>query len=231
MRTKQIVLSTLLVVVSLVFQVTVLARLQLPGAVPDLLLIVVVSLALVLGPRAGSLIGFGAGLLADLAPPADHAAGRFALVMCLVGYLAGLFRQDASAARSPVGPILMVGVAAVVATALNAGVGFLTGELTGSESGIGGLILTAVLYDLLLAPFVVPWVMALARRTQPDPTAIPSLGGAAGQVPGTTPLAGRPGRSGRTAPVRVRLGGRRIGGGRLGVGRVGRMGRKEAKRL
>ncbi|CAM5330973.1 hypothetical protein SPURM210S_05625 [Streptomyces purpurascens] len=56
-------------------QVSVLARLHLPGAVPDLMLLTVLGLALVYGHMGGALVGFGAGLLADLAPPADHAAG------------------------------------------------------------------------------------------------------------------------------------------------------------
>ncbi|KOG53795.1 rod shape-determining protein MreD, partial [Streptomyces varsoviensis] len=49
MRLNRTLLATLLVVVALVVQVCVLARLHLPGAVPDLLLLVVVSLALVYG--------------------------------------------------------------------------------------------------------------------------------------------------------------------------------------
>ncbi len=69
MRLNRTLLSTALVVVALVVQVSVLARLQLPGAVPDLLLLTVLGLAFVYGPVSGSLIGFGAGLLADLAPP------------------------------------------------------------------------------------------------------------------------------------------------------------------
>ncbi|CAM5710287.1 hypothetical protein SBADM41S_00948 [Streptomyces badius] len=69
MRINRTLLVTALVVVALVIQVSVLARLQLPGAVPDLLLLTVLGLAFVYGPVSGSLIGFGAGLLADLAPP------------------------------------------------------------------------------------------------------------------------------------------------------------------
>ncbi|NEE52067.1 rod shape-determining protein MreD, partial [Streptomyces sp. SID8455] len=94
MRINRTLLSIALVVVALVVQVSVLARLQLPGAVPDLLLLTVLGLAFVYGPVSGSLIGFGAGLLADLAPPADHAAGRYALVLCVIGYLAGLVRPE-----------------------------------------------------------------------------------------------------------------------------------------
>src|ERR671939_499815 len=113
MRVNRILLSSTLVVVALVLQVSVLARLHLPGAVPDLLLLTVVGLALVYGHVGGSLVGFGAGLLADLAPPADHAAGRYALVLCVIGYLAGLARPGNGRLKSVTKPMLVVVAAAL----------------------------------------------------------------------------------------------------------------------
>ncbi|MFH8979745.1 rod shape-determining protein MreD [Streptomyces varsoviensis] len=180
MRLNRTLLATLLVVVALVVQVCVLARLHLPGAVPDLLLLVVVSLALVYGHVAGCLIGFGAGLLADLAPPADHAAGRYALVLCLIGYLAGLVKPDNGRLRSAAGPLLVVLAAAIGSTLLYAGVGSLVGDSAARHVGITRLLLTAALYDVLLAPFTVPVIMALARRTEYDPLAGDTSAGSAG---------------------------------------------------
>src|ERR1051325_2865634 len=107
MRVNRILLSSVLVVVALVVQVCVLARLQLPGAVPDLLLLTVLGLALVYGHVGGALVGFGARPLPDLAPPADHAAGRYALVLCVIGYLAGLAKPDNGKLRSATGPMLV----------------------------------------------------------------------------------------------------------------------------
>lgn len=69
MRVNRVILSAALIVVALVIQVSVLARLQLPGAVPDLVLMTVLGLALVYGHLGGAFVGFAAGLLADLAPP------------------------------------------------------------------------------------------------------------------------------------------------------------------
>ena len=100
MRVNRILLSSSLIVVALVLQVSVLARLHLPGAVPDLLLLTVLGLALVYGHVGGALVGFAAGLLADLAPPADHAAGRYALVLCVIGYLAGLVKPETGQVKS-----------------------------------------------------------------------------------------------------------------------------------
>ncbi|MGV9880917.1 rod shape-determining protein MreD [Streptomyces sp. NPDC003006] len=169
MRFNRILLSTTLVVVALVIQVSVLARLQLPGAVPDLVLLTVLGLALVYGHVGGALIGFGAGLLSDLAPPADHAAGRYALVLCVVGYLAGLAKPDSGRLRSATGPLVVVVGAAIGSTLLYAGVGALVGDTAARHVGLGGLLFTAALYDLLLAPFTVPLIIALARRAENDP--------------------------------------------------------------
>ncbi len=171
MRVNRILLSAPLVVVALVIQVSVLARLHLPGAVPDLLLLTVLGLAMVYGHVAGALIGFGAGLLADLAPPADHAAGRYALVLCVIGYLAGLAKTENGRLKSATGPMAVVVAAAIGATLLYAGVGALVGDTAARHVGLVSLLFTASLYDLLLAPFVVPGIMALARRADNDPLA------------------------------------------------------------
>ncbi|MCH0566753.1 MULTISPECIES: rod shape-determining protein MreD [unclassified Streptomyces] len=169
MRVNRILLSTVLVVVALVIQVSVLARLHLPGAVPDLLLLTVLGLAMVYGHVGGALIGFGAGLLADLAPPADHAAGRYALVLCVIGYCAGLIKPENGQVKSATGPMITVVAAALGSTLLYAGVGALVGDTAARHVGLAGLLFSAALYDLLLAPFVVPGVMALARRAENDP--------------------------------------------------------------
>ncbi|NEA61248.1 rod shape-determining protein MreD [Streptomyces sp. SID12488] len=171
MRFNRMLLSTTLVVVAMVIQVSVLARLHLPGAVPDLLLLTVLGLALVYGHVGGALVGFGAGLLADLAPPADHAAGRYALVLCLIGYLAGLVKPENGRLKSATGPMAVVVAAAVGTTLLYAGVGALVGDTAARHVGLGNLLFTAALYDLLLAPFVVPGIMFLARRAENDPLA------------------------------------------------------------
>ncbi|MFI1352964.1 rod shape-determining protein MreD [Streptomyces sp. NPDC020898] len=171
MRFNRMLLSTTLVIVAMVIQVSVLARLHLPGAVPDLLLLTVLGLALVYGHVGGALVGFGAGLLADLAPPADHAAGRYALVLCLIGYLAGLVKPENGQLKSATGPMAVVVAAAVGTTLLYAGVGALVGDTAARHVGLSSLLFTAALYDLLLAPFVVPGIMFLARRAENDPLA------------------------------------------------------------
>ncbi|MEV4438895.1 rod shape-determining protein MreD [Streptomyces sp. NPDC049577] len=228
MRLNRILLSTALVVVALVVQVSVFARLHLPGAVPDLLLLVVVGLALVYGHTAGAFVGFGAGLLADIAPPADHATGRYALVLCLVGYLVGLAKPESGHLRSATVPMVVVAGAAVASTLLYAGVGSLVGDTAARHVGLTGLLFTALLYDLLLAPFTVPLIMALARRTVSDPLTGDGTASSGGEGGYGWRAANGGGRGGRAAKGRLfgggrggRFGGGRFGGGRFGGGRLG----------
>ncbi|GAA2154655.1 rod shape-determining protein MreD [Kitasatospora kazusensis] len=169
MRPSRILLAAVLTLLGLVLQVSVLGRLQLPGATPDLLMLIVVGLALVYGPSGGCVVGFAAGLLADLAPPSDHAIGRYALVLCVVGYAVGLLRPEGSRQRSALSALVVVAGAAVVSTLLYAMVGALVGDTAARHVGLTGLVFSALLYDVLLAPFVVPAVMLLARRFDRDP--------------------------------------------------------------
>lgn len=184
MRINRILLATGLVVVALIVQVSLLARLRLPGAAPDLLLLVVLGLALVYGHVGGSLVGFFSGLLADLAPPSDHAIGRYALVLCVIGYVAGLTKPDNGQHRSATVPLVVVVGGAIGSTLLYAGVGALVGDNGGTGLGLAGLLFSATVYDLLLAPFTVPLVMALARRFDHDPLAGETGGGSAGSLKG-----------------------------------------------
>ena len=156
----------MLLVLALAVQTSVLPRLGLPGATPDVVLLVVLALALAQGPLTGLVVGFGSGLALDLVPPADHAVGRYAFVFTVIGYLAGMAKDEAE--RSAVMPFVTVGVAAAAGTLLYAGLGVVFSEVGVDGKTLLGLVPTAVLYDVLLAPFVLPGVMALVRRAEPD---------------------------------------------------------------
>jgi rod shape-determining protein MreD len=164
----RVALSTVLLLLAIGVQFAALARLRLPGATPDLVLLVALALALAYGPAAGMAIGFGAGLALDLAPPADHPVGQWAMVLCLVGYLAGLVREDAG--ESVLIAIVVVAFCAAVANVLYAGVGGLLGDPRITWSGLVGSLPAVVLYDILLTPFVVPAIGRLAARRRPAAT-------------------------------------------------------------
>ena len=96
--TGRLVTVLLAVVTALLVQVTVLPQFAWEvgglGVVPDVVLLVVVATALATDTRYGMLTGFFAGLVLDLAPPADHVAGRWALALMAVGYVVGRLAHD-----------------------------------------------------------------------------------------------------------------------------------------
>jgi len=155
-----------LVTVALALQVTVLSRLPLPGATPDLVLLVVVGLALSHGPAYGLMLGFGAGLASDLVPPADHEIGRWAFVLTVVGYLAGAARDDTR--RSALVPLAVVAGAGAGSILLYAGLGALMDDTSVTWAALSRLLPTAVVYDVVLSAFAIPAILLLVRRTEPD---------------------------------------------------------------
>jgi rod shape-determining protein MreD len=163
----RVLFAGLLLVVALGLQVSVLARLPLPGATPDLVLLAVVALALAHGPGFGLAAGFAAGLGSDIVPPADHAVGRWALVLTLVGYLAGLAQDETR--RSAFIPLIVVAVAGAASVLLYAGLGWLLSDPHVTWRAVTEILPTAVLYDVVLSAFVVPAVLRLSDRFEPDP--------------------------------------------------------------
>lgn len=155
-----------LVTVALALQVTVLSRLPLPGATPDLVLLVVVGLALSHGPAYGLVLGFGAGLASDLVPPADHEIGRWAFVLTVVGYLAGAARDDTR--RSALVPLAVVAGAGAGSILLYAGLGALMDDTSVTWAALSRLLPTAVVYDVVLSAFAIPAILLLVRRTESD---------------------------------------------------------------
>ena len=115
-----------LVIVTVTLQVSVFSHFAVDGVAPDLALLLVIGAALVRGPTYASLVGFAAGLVLDLAPPADHTAGRWALALVLVGYFTGLAKPDG---RLPLfGTVLIVASGAFIGTSLYALSGLALGE-------------------------------------------------------------------------------------------------------
>ena len=154
-----------LVVVAVSLQVTLFDHFSLDGVVPDLVLLVVLGTALVRGPDYAAAVGFGAGLVLDLTPPADHTAGRWALALLLVGYLTGLAKPDGGVSK--LGALLMAAAAAFIGTSVFALTGMLLGDPGVTVSAVFDVVPRAVLYDLLLAPVVVPLVVLWLRRLEP----------------------------------------------------------------
>jgi rod shape-determining protein MreD len=165
MRAVRVVVAGALVVIALVLQVAVFPHLAWQGIVPNFCLLVVVAAALVRGPGFAATLGFFAGLMLDLAPPADHVAGRWALALVLVGYVAGLMRQDTRPSAMTV--VATVAASSFVGTSVYALSGVVLGDTVAGSGDVLRVIVVALLWDVLLTPLVLPGVIRLLTRLEP----------------------------------------------------------------
>lgn len=159
-------LAVVLVLAGVALQVTLVTRVPFPGGVaPDLVLVVVAALAARTGPLRGCVTGFAAGLLADVAPPAFHTVGRFAVVYCVIGYLVGVIAEEVS--DSPALTLLAVSLGALVGTLLYTGMGALFSDPRVTWEALARIAPLSVLYDVLLSPFVLYAVTRLVDVVDP----------------------------------------------------------------
>jgi rod shape-determining protein MreD len=137
------------------------------GVVPNFLLLVVVTLALVEGPGDGAWVGFTAGIIFDLL--GNGAVGPMALVLTVIGYMAGLLHENMFA-ESWLLPLTVLAVASLASVlaygllldVLGAGGPFVVTFFT--------KMLPEALYDTALALLVYPWLARLLRRDRPMTT-------------------------------------------------------------
>jgi rod shape-determining protein MreD len=160
------------VLVALVLQVTVFPHVAWHGIVPNLVLLVVVAAALTRGAQFAAVLGFVAGVVLDLAPPADHVAGQWALALVLVGYVAGRMQQEVRPSATAV--VATVAASSFVGTSVFALLGMLLGEAAVDVGSLLGVVAVAVVWDVLLTPFVLPPLMGMFRRLEPDRERVPA---------------------------------------------------------
>jgi rod shape-determining protein MreD len=115
----------LILLVFLVVELTVLDRLHLFGAGPDIMLLLAVVAGIEGGPRVGALFGFAAGILLDLF--LQTPMGLSALVFCIVGYAVGSLQGGVLRAAWWI-PIVTTFVASVVGVLTYALVATVVGE-------------------------------------------------------------------------------------------------------
>lgn len=163
---RRVGLPAVWAIVAVAVQTVVLSRLSLPGATPDVILVVVVGWALRQGSLAGVLMGFGTGLALDLAPPAVGPVGASALVLAVIGFAVGIVADDSQS--SSITPLLVVAAAGVFLVVALAGIEVLTGSRSLTWGSVGGQALAEALYAVALALVVLPAVSASIRRFEPS---------------------------------------------------------------
>jgi rod shape-determining protein MreD len=151
-------------VVAVLVQSTVLARLTLAGVRPDLLVLAVVSVAVATDPVTGAVFGFVAGLVADLL--FDLPVGVSALVYTAVGFAVGTVRVYVTSHR-PLVHLVLVG-AASLASVWCCGLLLRVFDLS-SWAAVARAGPLVAAYNLLLTPFVYPVVWALTERVPARP--------------------------------------------------------------
>lgn len=166
MVVRRIILCAILVVLAVVIEVSVLAPLPFPGATPGIVLVTVAAIAFAFGPVTGSAVGFAAGLLLDLAPPASGTIGVSALILTLVGFALG--RVFDAEDRPLVVTTALTAVAAALAVLGGAALGGILGNPRVQWDQVPVMILTAALYAAILSLVMVPLVRRLARAFVPE---------------------------------------------------------------
>lgn len=160
------------VLVALVLQVTVFPHVAWHGIVPNLLLLIVVAAGLTRGAQFASVLGFVSGVVLDLAPPADHVTGQWALALVLVGHVAGRVQHEVRPSAGAV--VATVAASSFVGTSVFALLGMLLGEAGFAVGSLLGVIAVAVVWDVLLTPFVLPPLMTMFRRLEPEHERVPA---------------------------------------------------------
>jgi len=207
------------ILAAVVLQTTLLDRLPFPGgSAPNLVLVLVVTLALASGPTEGMLIGFGAGLALDIAPPASNLLGLSALVFCVIGYGCGRLRGPLE--RSAWLPLAVVALGVAAGEALYALAGMTFGDPDITWQSVRLVLPVSVAYDILLCPFVLyavvrfggygGWAMAGRRELDSlagrEPAGTGLLGGVAAAGLAAGGAAVRDTRSGREPRLRPAAG-------------------------
>jgi rod shape-determining protein MreD len=153
--------TALALLVAIILQVALAPQIALFGVVPNLVFLVVVTLAFLEGPVAGSAAGFVGGLFFDLL--GTSVVGPYALVFCLVGYVAGLLQANlfAEGWLLPVTVVFIAGLGAeivygVMMAVLDVGLPFWWAFLR--------IMLPGAVYNTALAVLLYPVLTRVLRQ-------------------------------------------------------------------
>lgn len=163
-RRRWVVLALLLGSLVLV-QVGLVNFLPTPWAVPDVVTVAVIAVAIAHGPVVGGLAAAGTGLTLDLIPPAAGPLGSWMLVLTLVAVAVGRLNE----ARD-VGPFVAMAAVAIGSGAVvvgQAGIAWFAGA-PANVSVLGQAVASAA-WALILAPLALVIVTSRQRRPRGAP--------------------------------------------------------------
>lgn len=166
MRARQVLIITVFLVIAVLLQTTLLNRLPIPGATPDLVLVIVIALAFPFGPLSGAATGFAAGMLIDLAPPGNGPVGISAVILTAVGLVAGRYENPRD--RTVPVSLAVVAVSAAATAVLGAALESAFGNPRVAWDQLAGMCLLSALYAVLMAPPIMGLVGWVVRKLTPE---------------------------------------------------------------
>ena len=152
--------AALLLLIAALLQVAMVSSAEVANGHPDLVLVLLVSIALLRGPLLGAVAGFCAGLVLDFA--ALQTLGLSSLLLTLAGYGAGRVGEVTSKG-SPHPPFIAVALATGAVVVGSAILHFMLGDGVPASELFARVLLPTLALNLLLA---YP-VYRLARRLFP----------------------------------------------------------------
>lgn len=147
---KRYLLLFLMAMLALVLQSTVFNQLNIAGVKPDIILVMVVSIAVVRGPRQGGIVGFSLGLLEDFY------LGRFIGMNSICKGLTGLFAGWVTIGAFSENLLVPI-ISTFLGTIFNGIVYFLIGKLLGLNWTVNLWLSNTIplaVYNMCLVPFL-----------------------------------------------------------------------------
>lgn len=159
---RRVVVFVAVIVTALLLQTTVFPVLTLLKVKPELLYLVTVVFAALLGPAEGAIVGFVGGLAQDFL--LNSPKGITALTLTMLGYTIGLARQYITS-PSPLLPAALVALGTAAGVAFHQGVAFLLGEEEGPFGYVAKVVLVTAFYGAILTPIFFPVLRRAAAAT------------------------------------------------------------------
>jgi rod shape-determining protein MreD len=170
---RALVLLAVGLVALAILQVSVVNFLPMPWAVPDLVVVTVLAVAIARGPLTGGLVGAWAGLVLDLIPPATGPLGAWMLVLAVAGAVLGRVAQTYG--PGPFTAMALLAAAGGAVVLARAAVLWFAGS--GVDVSVLGAVVASMAWALVLAPLA---LVLVTRSTNPAPSArvrVTSTGG------------------------------------------------------
>jgi rod shape-determining protein MreD len=152
------------ILLAVLLQVGLAPALSLGGVVPNFLLLVTVTLALVEGPNWGAAAGFSAGLLFDLLGTGP--VGPMALVLAIVGFVSGMLHANMFA-EGWLLPLSVLAMASVATGLMYQVVLFVLGDVGSFWTAFVTVVLPESLYNVALGLLIYPVLARFLRRDRP----------------------------------------------------------------